>query len=109
MGLYFGYGGYRQMALYGPFLSALRGMEQDTVQTACSGLSGELASTSKKKPLPSVDTVMAFEEQGLGLVLKRPRSLADVGRIGCKIVSADHISPLTWPIVLLWSGETVKI
>ena len=30
-----------------------------------------------------------------------PRSLSDLGKIGCKRVSAVHISPLSWPIAPL--------
>jgi hypothetical protein len=35
------------------------------------------------------------------LPIVHPRSLSDLGRIGCKSVSAVHISPLSWPIVPL--------
>ena len=55
-------GGYRQMALYGPFLSALRGMEQDTVQTVCSRLCREPTLFLQEEILAFlVDTVMSLE------------------------------------------------
>jgi hypothetical protein len=68
------------MALYGPFLSTLRGMEQGTIQSACSRLSGEPTLYLQEETLSFlVDTVMALEEQGLGLALKRPSRVGQIG------------------------------
>lgn len=68
------------MALCGPFLSALRLMEQDIVQTACSRLSGEPTHFLQEETLALlVATVMALEGQGLGLVLKQPSRVGQIG------------------------------
>jgi hypothetical protein len=37
------------------------------------------------------------------------RSLSDLGRIGCKRISAGPISPFPWSKVLPWTGESVPI
>lgn len=80
LGWYLGCGGYRQISLvYGPLLSALRRIEQDTVRTAFSILSGKPTLFLQEETLVFlVDTVMALEEQRLRLVLNR---LSRVGEI----------------------------
>jgi hypothetical protein len=62
------------MALFGPFLDALRLMEHNTVETACSRSSGEPLSP-KSSPCLLCRYDHCTRREGLGLVLKGPRPI----------------------------------